>query len=372
MSAVFARAFVLLGIIGLFAQVPEKTASAQETKTKKVIYYGWGSPDAQYVRDHWRQMEEMPFDGAGIVVPVDRRAWQQGKRDTGNQLGWQVMGKKRLRMEDFRAAIEDLKTAKWSKFHDNFLPVALSASGSAGGLSWFDDERWRAAVNNFEVLTRVAADGGIKGLILDPEHYKYALFDYSAQQRQLDRPFEEYAGMARQRGREVMSAIARVMQRPVILALYSYSKPLSQMEKGAALQRTAYGLLPAFYDGLLEAMPSGGKLIDGYEHAYGYKERRQFAQAYKRIQAAHVLSSVPDDYRDKVKAGFGLWIDNRRNPHYFTAEEFERAVLHALDVSDEYVWIYSHRVRFFPPSGVDPSYIEALANAGRKIKRTAN
>src|SRR2546425_13359553 len=41
---------------------------ANGSRSKKVIYYGWGLPDTQYVRDHWREMEEMPFDGLGIVV----------------------------------------------------------------------------------------------------------------------------------------------------------------------------------------------------------------------------------------------------------------------------------------------------------------
>jgi len=28
-----------------------------------------GSPRPQYVRDHWREMEKIPFDGVGMVVP---------------------------------------------------------------------------------------------------------------------------------------------------------------------------------------------------------------------------------------------------------------------------------------------------------------
>src|SRR6266581_7646529 len=67
-------------------------ACAQNAAAKKLIYYGWGIPDTQYVRDHWSQMEAMPFDGVGIVVAIDRQAWQRGERSTENELGWQVMG----------------------------------------------------------------------------------------------------------------------------------------------------------------------------------------------------------------------------------------------------------------------------------------
>ena len=37
-----------------------------------------------------------------------------------------------------------------------------------------------------------------------------------------------------------------------------------------------YTLLPAFYDGLLEAMPLKGLFVDGYESAYAFKQRQKF------------------------------------------------------------------------------------------------
>ena len=71
---------------------------------------------------------------------------------------------------------------------------------------------------------------------------------------------------------------------------------------------------------------------------------------------------MPEHYRRKVKAGFGLWVDYRKQPNYFTPEEFQRAVTSALKVSDGYVWIWSETVGFFPPK-IEPSYIKALAAA---------
>jgi hypothetical protein len=366
MRAKFTPGFVLLAVIGLYqcAQPSTTVISAPEARAKKLIYYGWGSPDTLYVREHWRQMEEMPFDGVGIVIPVDRRAWQQGKRDTNNQLAWKIMGKRAFRIEDFHDAIADLRAPKWRKFTDNFLPVILSAAQSTIGLNWFDNERWRIVANNFEILARIAAETGVKGLIFDPEHYNYSLFDYSAQRKQLDRPMAAYQEMARQRGREVMRIIATRMPEAVMLSLYLYTYPLSH-----TLPKTPYNLLPAFYDGVLEAMPSAATLIDGYESAYPYKEPGQFIAAYRRIQEAGKISAVPDHYRTKVKAGFGLWLDYRKRADYFTPEEFRRSVGAALQVSDGYVWIYSEGARFFPPSGVAPDYIKALADARRTDRK---
>ena len=169
--------------------------------------------------------------------------------------------------------------------------------------------------------------------------------------------------MARQRGRQVMTAIASSMSKVVILSLYAYSAPHNYLRTGRALANVPYGLLPAFYDGVLELMPHEGRLVDGYEPAYFFKRRSQFLDGYKKIAEARTLSTFPDLYEKKVSAGFGLWIDYKRNPNYFTPKEFETAVRDALEVSDEYVWIYSNGPRFFPPAGVSPSYIEALASA---------
>lgn len=354
--------FVLLLGVGLWST----QTWAKEAGAKKLIYYGWGVRDTQYVRDHWHQMEEMPFDGMGIVVAVDRQAWQQGGNTTGNQLGWQVMGRRSFRVEEFHEAIADLKAASWHTFTDNFLPVALSAAQSADGLNWFDEQRWPIVVNNFAVLARVAAEGGAKGLILDPERYSYGLFSYLGQRQQVDKPFGRYVQMARRRGRQVMTAIAAHLPEAVLLSLFGYTLPLRELQRGKTLREADYGLLPAFYDGLLDAMPAGACLIDGYELAYPFKERRQFLDGYGRIhQGAVALSAVPDRYREKVKAGFGLWLDYRKQPDYFTAEEFQRAVSNALEVSDGYVWVYTERPRFFPPSGIAASYIEAIAGARR-------
>jgi hypothetical protein len=346
------------------------TAWPQDLSAKKLIYYGWGIRDTQYVRDRWQEMEQMPFDGTGIIVAVDRQAWQQGKTDTGNQLGWQVMGARAFRSEEFRDAIADLKAPRWRRFTDNFLPVVQSAALSAAGLHWFDDEHWRIVAQNFGVVAHIAAAGGLKGLILDPEDYNYALFRYADQRRQVDRPFADYVGVARQRGREVMAAVAAHLPRPVLISLYAYTLPLAERERSNRLEDTRYSLLPAFYDGLLEAMPAGGSLIDGYESAYPFKERGQFLEGYRRIrQDAIELSSVPELYRAKVRAGFGLWLDYGGKPGHFTPAEFRQAVSAALEVSDGYVWIYSHGPRFFPAANINSSYIEALAEARRGMRR---
>ena len=342
----------------------------QESGPKRLIYYSSGTRDTQYVRKNWREMEQMPFDGIGITVAVDRSKPTIGKGATANLLGWRVMGPRLFRMEEFRDAVEDLRVPRWRTFSDNFFPVALSAADSAGGLNWFDDGRWHIVVNNFGVLAGIAAKGGAKGLLFDPEHYNYALFSYPSQRQQRDRPFEDYARAARQRGRQVMAAIAAHLPDAVLFWLYGYTLPFSELRGRTSLQNAGYGLLPAFCDGLLEAMPPKARFIDGYEFAYGFKDRRQFLDGYRRIrQEALRLSAVPEVYREKVKAGFGLMLDYRGQQHYFSPAEFKQAVGYALEISDGYVWIYSEGPQFFPPSGIESSYIDAIVEGRRGMKQ---
>ena len=357
------RRFVYVALILISPQV---TGFANGSIDKKVIYYGWGLPDTQYVRDNWRQMEEMPLDGLGILVAINRAAWQQGVKGDSNQLGRQIMGPREFRIEEFQQSIADLRSARWRSFTDNFLPVTLSLNDYARSLNWFDDERWRIITKNFGVLSRIAAEARLKGLILDPEHYGYLLFSYPVQKQQQDRPFHDYTNMARQRGREVMKAIASELPDATLLSFYGYTMLFSEMRGHSSLKETNYSLMPAFYDGLLEAMPSRACLVDGYEYSYGYKKRQDFVDGFVRIhQQGPQFTSLPDLYKTHVKAGFGLWLDRDQKFDYFTPEEFSRSLTFALETTDKYVWIYGQSFRFFPPTGLPGSFIDAIAAARR-------
>jgi hypothetical protein len=135
-----------------------------------------------------------------------------------------------------------------------------------------------------------------------------------------------------------MTVINSHLPDAVILFLSAYSVLLLQLAKGGSLKSAQLALLPAFYDGFLEAMPAGACLVDGYEPAYGFKERKQFIETYRRIRDEAIkFSALPERYREKVKAGFGLWLDNRRQPNYYRPEEFKRVLDNALDISDGYV-----------------------------------
>jgi len=351
----------------LVFQLPP-TSAQKSRHNKKIIYYGWGIPDTQYVRSHWREMEDAPFDGVGIAVAIDRDSWQRGYKGNPNQLGWQIMSSRRFRQEEFRETINDLKTARWQHFSENFLPVVLSASMSASGLNWFDDERWRTISANFGVIARIAEESGARGLILDPEHYGYSLFSYAEQRSQLDRSFEDYVAVARRRGREVMTSIAREKPDVVLLSFYAYTLVEAQATARGSRSDIRYSLLGAFYDGFLDAMPEQSRFVDGFEFSYGYRTRRLFVAAYNRIHSTGSLySAVPELYRRRVEAGFGLRIDNQDGYDYFSPSGFRDALQHAVDVNDGYVWIYGQIPRFFPKSDITDEYIQAISQVRASV-----
>jgi hypothetical protein len=344
---------------------------APASSAAKVLYYGWSSPDTQQVRNGWAEMEDLPLDGIGILIAIQRDAWTQGARSTENQLGWQVMGRRAFRFEEFDAAVDDLRAPAWRRFQHNFLPWILSPGLSAEGLSWMDDARWQVIAGNASVLARIAAVTGTRGILLDPEHYGYRLFSYQDQRKSADVPFPEMAEAARRRGRQVMSAVASWLRDPVILSLLAYTLPLSLIRDGRRLELTEYALLPAFLDGLLDVLPPGAVLHDGYEFSYGFKRRWHFVAGRQRVlQDAMSLSAVPERYRQHVRTGFGLMLDYQDRPDYFTPAELQRSLEYALELSDGYVWLYSQRVGLFPPAGPMRAYLPVIADAKRRAGQT--
>ncbi len=371
---IVAVSFLLAWAILAFRFIAVNSVNA-EGKIKKIVYYGWGIRDTMYVRENWQEMEKMPFEGVGIAVAIDRKAWQKGKTDTGNQLAWNLFGPKALTLEDFQAAINDLKAVKWRKFTDNFLPACVCSSGQDWGFNWFDDKRWQTIINNWRILVTVAKEGGLKGIIFDPEHYGAYFFHYPTMRGRVDKPFGEYVERVRQCGRELMKVTRQIFPDITILMFWAHSYlPMHPTERKKPTEQNSYGLLPAFVDGMMEAADEKAKFVDLCEFAYGSKERHQFLEAYHSIvNKAVAFSLLPELYRSKIRVGFGLWLDynstrqpwdvNDFNKNYFSPSEFQNSLQTALELTDEYVWIYSQQPRFFPPSNLPNAYLQAIKQA---------
>ncbi len=114
--------------------------------------------------------------------------------------------------------------------------------------------------------------------------------------------------------------------------------------------------------------------------SYGYRDADAFAKARRAIkEGAATLAADPAAYRRVVSAGFGLWLDYdwRKEgwdtadveKNYFSPSRLEASLRAALEQTDELVWIYTEKPRWWSAGGksvdLPPAYIEAVRRARR-------
>jgi hypothetical protein len=340
-------------------------ASAEQAR-KKLIEFGWDEPDTAFMRAHLAEMEATPFDGCVFHVnSTDEKG--------GHPFTWECWGKKSFTLAQLQPAIDDLKATPFHRFTDNFLRFNTTPAD----LDWFDD--YSAIVNNAKLAAMVAHEGKCAGILFDIEQYTNPLFNYSKQRDAKTKSFAQYAGQARQRGREVMEAFQAGYPDITIFLTYGYSLPWRQCRGDVAnLPQAQYGLLAPFLDGLLDATHGKSRIIDGYESSYGYKDTTRFATAYQTMSSGLVaIVADPDKYHRHFQFGFGVWMDNqwRRvgwnvddvSKNFYTPDAFEKSVRAALDRTDEYVWIYTETPKWWTANGrpdkLPEGYVQAVRNA---------
>ncbi|WP_437205101.1 hypothetical protein [Planctomicrobium sp. SH664] len=322
---------------------------------KKLIEWGTDEPNTQFLRAHLKEMEQLPFDG--VVLHLNGTPY-------GN-FSWETWGPRRYELSEFASCIEDLLASRSGKLTERFIRVNVTP----GTADWFDDAAWETIRHNFGVAAAVAKQGECRGLMFDTEQYQGDLFAY---QKQPPRPFKEYREQLRRRGQDWIREINRYYPDITILIpfAYTYAKP----RPGQTREEAHYGLLADFLDGALEACTPGTRFVDAFEQSYPYRDAEQFAQGYERITETSLnWTIVPEKYRQHFRAGFGVWMDNRLknedwdvadfSRNYFTPEQFTASVRAALDRSDEYVWIYTDRPRWWTNENLPKEYIEALKDA---------
>jgi hypothetical protein len=88
----------------------------------------------------------------------------------------------------------------------------------------------------------------------------------------------------------------------------------------------------------------------------------------------------PEKYRSHGSLAFGIWMDydsgtkgwDPADPskNYFTPQQFEQSVRKALATTDEYVWIYTERCKWWDAQGkpekLPAAYDQALRRATGK------
>ncbi len=351
-------------------QAAREAPAAGGEPARKLIEFGWDEPGTSFLRGHLAEMERTPFDGC--VFHVDART-SEGKPAS---LTWHGWGRRAFAQDELAAARADLEAVAGSamRFRHNFLRFNTTPAD----LDWFDD--YSAVATNARLAAGLARAGRCRGILLDTEQYEGPLFDYRKQRDAQRRPWPEYAAQARRRGREVMAALQEGYPDLTVFLTFGDSLPWKQSERGRKpLAECSYGLLVPFLDGLIEAARGRTRIVDGHELSYGYRDAAAFIDARRAIAGgAPALAADPAAYRRVISAGFGLWLDydwrkkgwDSHDPakNYFTPAGFEAALRAAIEQSDECVWIYTERPRWWSEQGTSLALPQAYAEVIRRAR----
>jgi len=360
----FHRVLCLFALIVLVPAVLRSAAArAQDVRRpKKLIATGWDKPDTGRLLENLDAMEKRPFDGLFLEL--------NGTDDEGENvaLRWAFQSGSWKRAW-FQPGIDELKACRVRRLTDNFIQL----NANPGNVDWFDDAGWQAIVEHWRTAAWAAKESGAKGILFDPEPYTppYAQFRYQAQPQRDRHTFDEYYAKARQRGREVMEAVAGEYPDLTLFCYFMNSVTATatgHRDPGPALASLGYGLYPAFIDGWLDVVPPTITMVDGCESAYRYNAQQQYLEAAVRIKGACQELVSPENrakYRAQVQVSFGIYLDAYWNPKdsewgrwYVDGlggpriDRLRANVQTALRVADEYVWIYGEKFRWWPtPNG---------------------
>jgi hypothetical protein len=324
---------------------------------KKLIMSGWDQPDAAQFRRDLAAFEKYPFDGVILTVPGTK---PDGTSFTSYN---NLFSPEPWTEAMFAGALADLKAARSTKVTDNFL-ILWSLPHT---VDWFDDAGWAIIEDKFRLMARVAKQGGLRGILFDPEQYseEHKPWGYLSQPGRRQHNFAAHFAKVRQRGQETMRAMAGEFPDLTLFGYWLFSVNLRSLEAGGnlvSLEADDHGLQAAFTDGWLEAAPATVKFVDGQEFAYRWDGESAFQNGALRVRndcQAFVTPANRAKYRAQVQASFGFYLDAYVNPpgsSYYLGREGEPRVQRleanleaAVRAADEYVWIYGEKNRWWPP-----------------------
>jgi hypothetical protein len=342
-------------LLGLACAWWNPSARAGEPGRKKFVELGWDIPDTAFLRAHGAEMERTtPFDGLMFQVSA--------KDDQGQALSTEaIWDAKPWRRAWLEPALADLRACRFTNFTDNFVRF----NATPGNLDWRDDTAWQALADKAGLCAWLMRETSNKGLAIDFESYGAQQFRYDAA-RGLS--FASAAALARRRGALFTQAIAREFPDAVLLALWLNSVNIQAgnlSSPEAALTAAHYGLLPAFIDGMLDALPPRMILVDGCENGYYMDSAEAYLLAASQMRSWNgpaIRLVSPENrakYRGQVQAGFGFYLDmflNRATNHYYfppldgsRLARLERNLGFARDAADQYVWVYGEQCRWWGP-----------------------
>ncbi|HEV8662220.1 MAG TPA: hypothetical protein VGT06_03620 [Candidatus Methylomirabilis sp.] len=360
----------------------------------RLLQWGWDEPDQQDLLRYRFLMERSPFDGVVLRLTTVDAAGRP------HNFSWEAAARP-FPPEELAPAVETLKAAVSDRLRHHFLRVNLNPADRPFDL--FDDAAWATLTANLVAAVRAAWQADLAGLLLDPEAYsepdpgtggrRYNVFDYSRRGLS-DRSFADYQQEAFRRGSAIAQAVGGVHPEITLLLAFAYSAPCL-LEDGA-LSARAYGLLPAFVDGMLAARPSRMRIVEGFEPTYGARRCGEFAAARRALRDRCPALSLAPERLANLEVAFGLWMDYGSTgpcarfraagepcPWYdpmlhpesrqerLDPARFREGVAAALALTDRYVWIYAEQPRWWTMDPRAANMPAAYAEAVRSGRQAA-
>ncbi len=328
---------------------------------KRLITFGGGVIFLQDVPAVLADAQNTAFDGLvlDIETPRDHRG-----------LGWSLFTNQPVDQAQLDGLAAQFNGFAWGRLTDNFLRVNIYP----GAVDWFED--FSTVLYNLEAVSRLAAQLGFRGIMLDTEQYgDTSLFYFGERPGFYTSTQEQYAAQAFMRGQEVMQALNRGY--PGMTVIYTFGiSYVAQWQPPNQFALNPYELLTPFINGMIAAADANTVLVDGYEQSYTYTTELQFTDAYNFVRNLVPGMHAPDParYRQVLRMGFGLWIDAWCDgsglraepcPGGFTPQSFSAALRFAWRYSDRYVWVYSQGINWFTSAGIPPEWQPAVAAMGQ-------
>ena len=383
---------MLTTVLGI-ALTSAAVAITPPTTQKKVIGFGWDTMKRTpaELADHADQLAEMGLDGVGVSLARH----DTNGIPTGASYGSTVYSPEiAFDGADIMKNVAPLRRlCAHPKLNANFVITTLFFKQR---VPFEDDKWWDGCFSNLVYFARVAKQGGAKGLLVDVEDYGGA-GQFYWHPMQCKHSYKDTLRYARRRGRQYAETICREFPDAHILTTWLLSnqsrKSYQDLYNGPLNRAVHQGdLFIPFVEGLIEGLAPEAVLIDGDEAGY-YLEyrRREFFYEYFAIRklALGVLDpALHDKYTRQVQVGFGLYLDCYTNPEgsgWYKEPEGGSRLGHldlnmnqALEVADEYVWIWGEHYSFAAWSNtVSKAHIYAtwesqLPGLGQTIKFLKN
>ena len=346
-------------VTGAFAVLLALTfPCAAERTRKKLIEYGWGVPYPDQLLEKLHNIEKRPFDGIMFRL-----------RDTNR-----VFDVRRWEEAEVQPQVDQLARVRWRNLTHNFLTVYVGNDDAK--MDWFDDDQWSIIEANMKLTMRAAKAARAVGICFDPESWtKNKPWKYPGKYG--DYTFEQVEAKVRQRGAQFMRVVQEANPRVRLLTLHlasGFARHFPVVRDEASRRRvlleTAETMLPAFQNGMLDAVGPEVQIIDGFSGTYWTATGDGFRRGYHRVRQGGLALIAPENhgrYLAHVQVGAAMFVDaifgtygekGSRLGHYVTNRTREQwaesHIYHMLATVDEYAWVYTERMNWygeqlFPP-----------------------